>query len=217
MISKKQAVQKLLNQEIVSYVRQSIIPKYTAFDDAHNLDHVNKVIQNSMEIAADYDVDGNKVYVIAAYHDVGLEKGPKDHEKYSASFLLADTRLSEWFSRDELTLMAGAIEDHRASNGHEPRSIYGKIVSEADRDIDYTTVLVRTAQYGLKYFPDLNIEDQFNRCYEHICEKYGEGGYLKLWLDTEKNRRSLGEIRRMLTCKEEFKADFERIFRELTK
>ena len=45
------------------------------------------------------------------------------------------------------------VEDHRASTDHEPRSIYGKIVAEADRIIDPDITLRRTVQYGLKQNP----------------------------------------------------------------
>ncbi len=49
--------------------------------------------------------------------------------------------------------MREAVEDHRASTDHEPRSLYGKIVAEADRIIDPDTTLRRTVQYGLKQNP----------------------------------------------------------------
>lgn len=206
-----------VNPEITSYIQQTIIPQYSCFDKAHNLEHVNKVIQNSLSIATDYDVDINKVYVVAAYHDLGLRQGRENHEKTSAVLLMADLKLKEWFSESELTLMSEAVEDHRASNDYEPRGIYGKIVSEADRDIEYLTIFKRTIQYGLKNYPDYNIEQHFSRTYEHIQDKYGENGYLKLWLDTEINRHNLQELRIMLTSQEKFRADFEKIFAECSK
>lgn len=207
----------MINQEVLSYIQQNIIPKYLAFDNAHNLGHVNKVIQSSLKIASAYDVDITKVYVIAAYHDVGLSQGRENHEKTSASFLLSDTKLNEWFSKNELLLMAEAVEDHRASNDYEPRSIYGKIVSEADRDIEYATILTRTIQFGLKNFPDYNFERHFIRTFQHIKNKYGENGYLKLWLNTEMNQEGLKEIRRMISSKERLRNDFEKIFYECNK
>lgn len=205
-----------INTEIVDYIQSHILPEYAAFDGAHNLDHGEKVIANSLTIARDYDVDLNKVYVIAAYHDIGLRLGRKDHEKNSAAFLLADTKLGEWFSPEELLLMAEAVEDHRASNEHEPRSLYGKIVSEADRDIAYLTILRRTIQYSLKHYPAYSFEQHFLRTYDHIREKYGEGGYLKLWLNTKQNQQNLQEVRARAATPEKLRPDFERLFRELT-
>lgn len=203
-----------INPEILSYVKQNIIPIYTSFDKAHNLEHVNKVIDNSISIAHSYSVDINKVYCIAAYHDVGLSKGREYHEKSSAVFLMSDLKLKEWFSEEELNIMSEAIEDHRASNDYEPRSIYGMIVSEADRDIEYITILTRTIQYGLKNYPEYDFEQHFARTYEHMRNKYGEGGYLKLWLNTEINQRKLQILRDMIRSKEKLMSDFEKIFFE---
>ena len=39
---------------------------YDRFDKAHNKEHIDRVIKNSLSIAKDYDVDMSKVYVIAA-------------------------------------------------------------------------------------------------------------------------------------------------------
>ena len=55
--------------------------------------------------------------------------------------------------------MKEAVEDHRASNKHVPRSIYGKIVAEADRIIDPDITLRRTVQYGLSNYPELDKEN----------------------------------------------------------
>ncbi|MDL2236165.1 HD domain-containing protein [Christensenellaceae bacterium OttesenSCG-928-L17] len=203
--------------EIAEYIQENIVPKYAQFDKAHDLSHIRKVLQNSLSIAACYDVDINKVYVIAAYHDVGLSQGRDKHEKTSAAFLLADRKLKEWFSENDLTLMAEAVEDHRASNPLEPRSVYGKIISEADRDISYMTVLRRTILYGLHHCPNYTVEEHFERTYTHIQNKYGANGYLKLWLDTDMNRRNLQEIRGKLASPEKFRIDFETVFAQCAK
>ena len=205
-----------INPDILNYIQQYIIPQYVFFDKAHNLEHVNKVIKNSLAISLAYKVDINKVYIIAAYHDVGLSYGRESHEKSSAVYLRSDDKLKEWFSEEEMVAMSEAIEDHRASNDYEPRSIYGKIVAEADRDIECERILTRVIQYSLKNYPDYDFEKHLTRCYEHLCDKYSEGGYLKLWLSTESNERNLQELRSMITSKEKLRPDFERIFLECT-
>ncbi len=56
--------------------------------------------------------------------------------------------------------MKEAIEDdHRASNKRVSRSIYGKIVAEADRNIDLEVTLHRTVQCGLSHYPKMNKEE----------------------------------------------------------
>lgn len=201
-----------VSHEILLYMQNNIIPAYASFDKAHDLQHVDRVIQNSLSIALSYEINLNMVYVIAAYHDIGLKNGRDNHEKSSAVFLLSDTKLRDWFSEEEITTMAEAVEDHRASSDYEPRSIYGKIISEADRDIEYVTILTRCIQYGLKNYPQYDIEQHFTRIYEHIKDKYGENGYLKLWLNTEKNEKQLKEIRKILRSKDRIRADFKRIY-----
>ncbi len=203
-----------INLEIKTYIEENIIPKYREFDKAHNLSHVNKVISNSLKIAQDYDVDMDQVYVIAAYHDFGLCQGRENHEKNSAISLLNDDQLKKWFNEEILTRMAQAVEDHRASNDYEPRSIYGMIVSESDRDIDYWTILTRTIQYSLKNYPDYDFEQHLERTYFHIKNKYGEGGYLKLWLATEDNQRNLQILREHSLTKEGLRNDFEKVYNE---
>lgn len=43
--------------------------------------------------------------------------------------------------------MSEAIEDHRASLEYIPRSIYGKIISSADRNTSIEDILKRTYEY----------------------------------------------------------------------
>ena len=142
--------------ELQNYVRQSIIPQYANFDKAHQIDHVEKVIEESLKLATYYEVDYSMVYVIAAYHDLGLYEGREFHHITSGKVLLADETLRRWFTDEQLLQMKEAIEDHRASNKQAPRTIYGMIVAEADRIIDPEVTLRRTVQYGLSHYPVKN-------------------------------------------------------------
>lgn len=200
--------------ELAKYIQETILPQYNTFDKAHDINHAMQVIQDSIPIASDYDVDSNMVYAIAAYHDLGLSFGRREHERRSGEILQSDTTLKQWFSAEQISIMQEAVEDHRASNDWEPRTIYGKIVSEADRNISYHTVLMRTIQYSLAHYPNYTAEQHYARTYEHIQEKYGENGYLKLWLKTEKNSQGLAEIRRKLRNPDEFLADFHKYYQE---
>ena len=169
-----------INTEIQDYVERNIIPLYDRFDKAHRRDHVRMVIMQSMALAAQMDVDADMVYVIAAYHDIGLCEGRERHHTVSAQMLLADVTLRKWFTESQLQTMAEAVEDHRASSDHEPRSLYGRIVAEADRDIEPLGIVRRTVQYGLDHYPTLSREEQWQRTLQHLNEKYAPGGYLKL-------------------------------------
>ena len=202
-----------IKKEIQEYVERHIIPLYDHFDKAHQRDHVQMVISQSMALAAQMDIDVDMVYVIAAYHDIGLCEGRERHHIVSAQMLLADNELRKWFTESQLQTMAEAVEDHRASSDHAPRSLYGRIVAEADRFIDPDTVVRRTVQYGMEHYPELDKEGHFERMVQHLREKYGRGGYLHLWFDHSPNAERLEVLRRMIDDEDALKGKFEEYFR----
>ena len=186
-------------QGLREYVEGEILPQYQDADPAHGIGHIRQVMENSRELAGPLEVEAKMVYLIAAYHDLGVCRfGRKDHEKTSAQLLREDRNLDRWFTPEEIQGMAQAVEDHRASSDREPRSLYGKIVSEADRDIDPERIVRRCMEYGKSHCPELSPEGQVTRAVEHIREKYGEEGYLKLWLPCPKNQQGLSTLREWL-------------------
>ena len=198
------------------YIETEILPRYEAFDKAHQKDHADYVIRQSLELAKHYDVDMDMVYAIAAYHDTGLAVDRKTHHLESGKVVRNDKRLVEWFTEDQIEIMAQAVEDHRASNKNEPRSIYGKIVAEADRQIDGMTILRRTIQFGLNHYPDLDREGHWERTLEHINEKYAEGGYLRLWIPESPNAVRLREFQTMIKDTILLRKHFDEIYTKET-
>ncbi len=192
-----------VNPALKAYVEAEILPRYTHFDKAHQLDHIETVIRQS---AALYDMlsaqgialDPDMVYTIAAYHDLGIVNGRENHHTDSGKILMADPELKKYFTEEQLLTMKEAVEDHRASSKNEPRSLYGRIVAEADRQIDPRTIVVRTVQYGLEHYPELDKAGHFARAEAHLHEKYGEGGYLRLWFPESENARKLAKLRRLI-------------------
>jgi len=201
-----------VNPELREYVESHIIPRYDGFDKAHQRDHVQMVIRQSMELAERLQVDADMSYAIAAYHDTGLCEGRELHHEVSARIIRADHELRRWFTEEQIEIMADAAEDHRASSDHEPRSIYGRIVAEADRFIDPETIVRRTIQYGLDHYPTLSREEHFRRMVSHLREKYGRGGYLHLWFDDSPNARRLRLLQDIIddetTLRELFDSNF---------
>ena len=188
----------MIRQEIIDYVEQEIIPRYDSFDAAHQRDHVLTVIEQSIAIAQHYDVDPEMVYTIAAYHDTGLCRGREHHHTESRNIVLSDTTLRRWFSEEQRATMGDAVEDHRASSGREPRTIYGRIVAEADRVIEPRTIIRRTIQFTLTNYPTLSREQGYERMVEHLNEKYNYGGYLRLWIAESENTKRLEELRQII-------------------
>lgn len=199
-------------EDLVRYVEEHILPQYYGFDKAHRLDHAARVIEESLQLAALYKADLSMAYVIAAYHDTGLCEGRELHHLVSGKILAEDACLRQWFTPEQLQVMKEAVEDHRASCDHEPRSLYGKIVAEADRIIDPEITLRRTVQYGLSHYPELTAEEQYARFKEHLTVKYGPNGYLQLWIPESSNAARLAEFRKILADEEQLRSTFRRFY-----
>lgn len=200
--------------DLVEFVEMQILPQYAAFDKAHNMEHVTRVIRASLDLARKTGADINMVYVIAAYHDLGLSGPRAIHHLTSGKMLLADARLKRWFSAEQLKLMKEAVEDHRASASRAPRSIYGKIVAEADRDIEPETVIRRTIQYGLANYAELDEEGHWQRFMKHMDEKYSANGYIRLWIQGSENEHKLNALRNLIAEPAKMRIVFDRIFQE---
>ena len=180
------------------YIQQDILPQYDAFDGGHRRDHAETVICESLKLARTNHADDTMAYVIAAYHDLGLRFDREKHHIHSGEILMADETLRQWFTEQQLLTMRDAVEDHRASSKNPPRTIYGAIVAEADRQIDPLTVIHRTMAYSRKLFPEADFETLYQRSLDHLHEKYAEGGYMKLWLNSERNVQGLAALRSLI-------------------
>ena len=204
----------MINKEIKKYIETMIIPKYADFDKGHNLEHVKTVIEESLNLAKSCGVNLDYAYVIAAYHDLGLSDGREFHHITSGKILEADMTLQQWFSPDEIKLMKEAVEDHRASSKNPPRSIYGKIVAEADRDINPLKIIKRTIQYSIAHSPSPDKEHHWNNLLNHMAEKYAEGGYMKLWFENSKNSERLKELRKIIANQNNLRNIFLKLYDE---
>ena len=201
---------------IEQYIYQEIVPRYSAFDDAHKEDHALTVIQQALNLLETSDrpdeIDRNILMMAAACHDLGLINGRDNHHTDSGTIIRSDTRLREWFSEEEIEIIAQAAEDHRASGKNPPRTIYGMIVAEADRVIDGETIIRRTIQFGFKHYPDLDRTGHLERAMEHLREKYGRGGYLKLWSPWSDNAERLNKLQDLIADSDALYKEVERIY-----
>ena len=198
-----------ISTELIHYIEQQILPRYEHFDAAHQRNHAEEVIARSLALAEHYEVNINMVYAIAAYHDTGLCEGRDTHHLVSGRIIREDKKLRGWFDEEQIETMAQAAEDHRASSGHEPRSIYGKIVAEADRLITPEKVIRRTIQYTQDHFPEYDKEQQYERFREHLLEKYSDTGYLRLWIPESDNATQLEKLRKIIRDETAMRAAFE--------
>ena len=210
----------LLFMKIHRYVESEILPQYDSFDKGHRQEHARHVMQESLNIVRELSLKGEDynpilAYLIAAYHDIGLRINREEHHLYSGKAIREDTVLRQWFDEEQIEQMAQAAEDHRASRKEQPRSMYGCIVAEADRQIDPLTVVRRTVLYGLKHYPDISKDDHINRAICHLQEKYGENGYLRCWLQTERNRLGLQRLREMIAHERQLRSTIKEILQDV--
>lgn len=206
-----------LNLEIMAFVEKEILPRYNAFGRSHGLGHVQRVIKNALELVPVTGADINMVYVIAAYHDLGMSGPRAIHHLTGGKILAADARLRKWFTPEQIRIMKEAVEDHRASASHEPRSIYGKIVAEADRDLEPTVVFTRAIAYGLEHYPQLDREGQWQRFAQHMDDKYSSAGYMRLWIPHSPNATRIKAVREIIADKQRLRAVFDELYDKLTK
>lgn len=199
----------LMDKTLVEYIEGTVIPMYDGFDGGHGREHVRSVIEEAVRLAQFYPVDVNIVYTAAAYHDTGLKVERKTHHLESGRIIREDRELERWFTREQIEVIAQAAEDHRASSDHEPRSIYGKIIAEADRLIIPESIILRTVQYGFKHYPELDKEGHWKRTCEHMAQKYDVGGYLKLWIPESRNAEGLESLRQIIHDKSRLRTMFE--------
>ena len=193
-----------VNEELKRYIEQNIFPRYKLNDKGHQIEHINYVINRCYKLSKNMDIDNNMLYVIAAYHDIGYYVDYKNHEKVSAQIMYNDTNLNNFFNDKNLIIMKEAIEDHRASLNREPRSIYGKILSSADRNIDVDDSLKRIYLYSITHFDKVSEEETIEECYKHTLEKFGNGGYANFFVEDMEYNNYLKELRNLLNNKKEF-------------
>ena len=207
---------KNVSLDLMDFIETEILPRYSRFDKAHNITHVTRVINRAVKLARTVGADINMAYTAAAYHDLGLEGPRAIHHLVSGKIVDADVRLKRWFSAEQINIIKEAVEDHRASASHSPRSIYGRIVAEADRDLEPETVFRRTILFGLEHYPDKSKEEQWKRFVQHLENKYSANGYIRLWIPGSDNEKNLKLIREMANNPKELRQLFDRMYEEET-
>lgn len=194
-----------------AFVEEEVLPQYDRFDAAHRRDHARRVIARAMTIVENGKW-ATESYAAAAMHDLGLGEGREQHHLASGRIIRNCRRLREWFTEEEVELIAQAAEDHRASATTAPRSPLGRIIAEADRDVEPETIVRRTVEYGLSHYSELDREEHWQRTLQHLQEKYAEGGYIKLWLNDSPNAAPLAELRELIKDHSRLRCLFEQFY-----
>ena len=170
-----------INKDLMLYIEKNIFPKYKKYY-SHGMLHINNVIENILMLADYYELDKNMAYVIAAFHDIGLNVDRNNHEYESGKILNNDKELKKYFNDEQIKIMKEAVEDHRGSRKERPRNFYGECISDSDRDFDISILARRQINTTLKCHTWVKtFEQHFERCYEYICGRINDSGKFNLW------------------------------------
>lgn len=198
----------MINEELKSYIENEVLSTYENNIGGHGIDHIRQVMERSLEIVEEFKLDVNldMVYTIAAYHDISYKDDPDRHEELSASYFMNDEGIKRFFSDEERQVMYEAIIDHRASLEYEARSVYGKIVSSADREISADNMLKRSYLFQKdKHSSENPTQDEIiEYSYKKLSSKYGKGGYAKMYYPDKKYLAFLKEMQSLIEDKSKF-------------
>ena len=211
-----------IRKDLKDYINDEIKSKYKNFDKAHSISHFNFVTKNCLEYSKELikqgiDVNLEIAYVVGAYHDIGIIKGREGHALSSGIIVRSDSKLKQFYDEETIELIAQAVEDHSSHLQHPPRSIYGKIVADADRNNSLYLVFSRPVKYGLKNEKQYNREEQINRVYDFVNKKFGKNGYVKYWLNIPQTTKEQNAVWNLLDNESDCKKYIAGIVDEVSK
>ncbi|OKZ64702.1 MAG: hypothetical protein BHW02_05645 [Clostridium sp. 28_12] len=200
--------------ELIKYIEQIVNYHYNLNDKGHGVEHAKYVINRSFEFA--YQVESinlEMVYVIAAYHDVAHHIDVKKHETISAKMLMEDKKLKDFFTDEQIKIMSEAVEDHHSSMETEPKSIYGKIVSSADRNTSVEVTLKRCYSYNRRHFSELKESEIIEECRKFLLKKFGINGYArsKMFFDDKEYKKYLDDITDLALDSDKFAVEIKKV------
>lgn len=211
-----------MDKKLKQYIIKNIKSKYKTFDKGHNTAHYNFVTTNCVNYGKQLqekgmDIDLDIAYIVGAYHDIGIMYGREGHALSSGKIVRSDTTLAQYYTKETIELIAQAVEDHSSHLTYEPRSIYGKIVADADRNNTQYLVFSRPIKYGLKNEPKSYTKEQhLDRVYNFVNQKFGKNGYVKYWLDIPDTRKEQQKVWELLDDKPACMQYLSGLFDEIT-
>lgn len=196
-----------VNQELKDYIEESIFPQYEVNDKAHGIIHIKEVIRRAFALNDTFKLglDPNMIYAMAAYHDLGKHENHTIHEKIAASKFILDYRMQDFFTHEQREIIRAAIEDHRSSKEDEPRTIYGKLISSADRNTRIDMVFIRSFFVAHERMPNEVIDDYLVYTLKRLSKKYDENDPENMFFEDETYKIFIDDMRALLKKEDEFK------------
>ena len=198
---------KNVNPKLKEYIKINIFPEYSKNDGGHNLAHIKEVIRRIFALNDTFKLhlDNNMLYAIAACHDWGKYEDHETHHLIAARHFMADENMKEFFSDEERTIIKEAIEDHRSSKEDDPRSVYGKLISSADRNTRIEIVFIRSFFVAHERMPEYNIEEYLDYTIKRLSKRYSEENPENMFFEDRTYSTFLHDMREILKDEKEFK------------
>ena len=196
-----------VRSDLKDYIREHIFPEYEKNDGGHNIAHILEVIRRSFALNDTFKLglNDNMIYAIAACHDWGKYVDHEKHHLIAASNFMNDEGFKKFFTDSERETIKEAIEDHRSSKEDEPRSVYGKLISSADRNTRIEIVFIRSFFVAHERNPEDIIEDYLDFTIKRLSKKYDETNPENMFFEDETYKVFLEDMRNLLQNEEEFK------------
>ncbi len=135
-ITQYKSISSEVSPALKEHIEKNVFPKYARNDEAHGIFHILEVIRRSLVLNSvmDLNLDIDMIFAISACHDLGKYIDSDNHHMIAAQEFINDKKMKKFFSEEQCVIIQQAIEDHRSLKEDEPRSDYGKLVSEADKN-----------------------------------------------------------------------------------
>ena len=198
---------KKVNPELKEHIKENIFPEYSKNDGGHNLAHILEVIRRSFALNDTFKLglDDNMMYAIASCHDWGKYIDHETHHLIAAKNFMNDEDMKKFFTDEERQTIKEAIEDHRSSKEDEPRSVYGKLISSADRNTRIEIVFIRSFFVAHERMPEENIEDYLDYTIKRLSKKYDEENPENMFFEDETYKVFIKDMRDLLKREDDFK------------
>ena len=198
---------KDVDSKLRSYVEENVFPLWDENDKGHGPIHRTEVIRRIFALNETFhlNLNPNMLFAIASYHDVGKYIDHKRHHLIAAEKFMEDEGMRQFFTDDERKVIREAIEDHRSSKEDEPRSVYGKLISSADRNTTIEMVFIRSFFVAKDRMPDMNINEYLDYTIERLRKRYGEENPENMFFEDEVYQVFLKDMRSLLSRADDFK------------
>ena len=198
---------KNVNPELKKYIERNIFPEYEKNDQGHGILHIREVIRRGFALNSTLKLglDENMIYAITACHDVGKYIDHENHNLIAAQIFIENEDMKKFFTDEQRNIIKEAIEDHRSSLEDVPRSIYGKLVSSADRNTRIEIVFIRSFFVGKWRTPDENVEDFLDFTFKRLTKRYSKEKPENMFLEDETYKTFLKDMRNLLKNEVRFK------------